>query len=69
MLSIEEKNIILKNTSSKFGYATFTANFANEYDENETATFYRGTNVLIEPVLIKSETEKYYNLSFDIIEV
>lgn len=68
-ISISEKNAILQNTSSKYGNATFDVYFCNEYDEDEHATFYRGTNVSITPVLVLSDTEKYYNLSFDIIEV
>ena len=68
-LSIEEKNIVLQNTSSKFGCVNFPVRFTNEYDATETATFYRGTNVTITPKLIVSPTEKYYDVSFDIIEV
>ena len=68
-ISIEEKNIILQNTSSKYGHTNFTAKFVNEYDAVETATFYRGTNVSIIPKLVVSDTEKYYDVSFDIIEV
>lgn len=68
-ITIAEKNTILQNTSSKFGHTTFDAYFSNEYDEDEHATFYRGTNVSITPILVLSDTEKYYNLSFDIIEV
>lgn len=68
-ISISEKNDILKNTSSKYGHANFSMTFSNEYDERETATFYRGTNVSVVPVLVLSETEKYYNVSFDVIEV
>lgn len=67
-ITSEQKNTILQATSSKFGHATFAAQFYNEYDEIETATFYRGTNVTIEPVLLYG-SEKYYNVSFDIIEV
>lgn len=68
-ISIDEKNTILQNTSSKYGYTNFSAKFVNEYDVTETATFYRGTNVSIIPKLILSDTEKYYDVSFDIIEV
>lgn len=68
-LTIEEKNIVLQNTSSKFGCTVFPVRFTNEYDATETATFYRGTNVTITPKLILSAEEKYYDVSFDIIEV
>jgi hypothetical protein len=67
-ITSKQKNAILQATSSKFNHATFTAQFYNEYDTIETATFYRGTNVSIEPVLLL-DSEKYYNVSFDIIEV
>ena len=67
-ITSEQKNVILQATSSKFNHATFSAQFYNEYDTIETATFYRGTNVSIEPVLL-IDGEKYYNVSFDIIEV
>ena len=67
-ITSEQKNVILQATSSKFNHTTFSAQFYNEYDTIETATFYRGTNVSIEPVLLYG-SEKYYNVSFDIIEV
>ena len=67
-ITSEQKNVILQATSSKFNHATFSVQFYNEYDTIETATFYRGTNVTIEPVLLYG-SEKYYNVSFDIIEV
>lgn len=68
-ITIEEKNTILQNTSSKFGHTIFSAMFVNEYDATETANFYRGTNVSIIPRLILSNSVKYYDVSFDIIEV
>lgn len=67
-ITSEQKNVILQATSSKFNHATFSAQFFNEYDTIETATFYRGINVSIEPVLL-IDGDKYYNVSFDIIEV
>ena len=67
-ITSEQKNAILQATSSKFNHATFSVQFFNEYDTIETATFYRGTNVSIEPVLL-IDGDKYYNVSFDIIEV
>lgn len=66
-LSIAEKNLILKNTSSREGYTYFDCTFDNEYDEMETSQFYRG------PVSIKctsiADGNKRYTVEFNIIEV
>lgn len=61
-----EKNLIIKNTSSRYGYAKFSVKFVNEVGEEETANFYRGQFTLTQISYIAGEEK--YSLSFDIIE-
>lgn len=65
-LTIEEKNTILKNTSSREGHAIFECSFDNEYDEVETSYFYRGASKVTCTSIANGE--KRYDLSFNIIE-
>lgn len=62
----EEKNIIMKNTGSRYGYATFSLHFINEVGEEETANFYRTSWKLKQTCFIAGEEK--YSLEFDIIE-
>lgn len=62
----EEKNLIIKNTSSRYGYAKFSVKFINEIGEEETADFYRGQFSLSQISFIAGEER--YSLTFDIIE-
>ena len=65
-LNNEEKNIILKNTSSREGHAVFTCEFDNEYDEIETSEFYRGASKVVCTSIANGV--KKYDVSFNIIE-
>ena len=65
-LTNEEKNIILKNTSSREGHSVFSCEFDNEYDEVETSEFYRGASKIT--CTSTAGGTKKYDLSFSIIE-
>ena len=62
----EQKNAIIMNTGSRYGFPVFTLSFINEIGDTETAKFYRGGLTVEQSCVIPGEEK--YNVSFNMIE-
>lgn len=65
-LTVDEKNLILKNTSAREGYPFFSCEFDNEYDEVEVSNFYK-SSAKVKCTSI-ANGEKRYSLKMNIVE-